>query len=1027
MGVTALALALLLTQEPEPVASVVSSVELRLPPDTDPKLVEEAPELVAIRKGQQLSVRAVQRTIQRLMNTGRFADVVVYGEQREDGLALVIDARPRQKVGQVFVEKMTGALSETEVRAASKLEGGSEYSPEAMAEAMENVRQAYRRKGYLHAVVEHEATVEARSVDVVLQVSEGEPTRLHGVSFAGETGLPLKVLLETLDLELGEVVDQDLVEKGAERLRKLLRKHHYFRARIEVPVLDEGGRLSIPLRAGPRYELQFRGNRRYPDSVLEAVDAYDGNETLDRSVVDRMAQRLTAFYRYRGFHDARVTGRESVSPDDREALLVMEVDEGEVVVVRDVEFEGNHALSDRQLKGLLAEVMQGSAPQSVKLSANFTDALDLQGRVKQPALFDVPAPSLDTVLVEGAYREAANGMRSYYRDMGYLEARVELLPVEISGRVAKVKYQVSEGTRVFVEEVKYLGGPEQFPSPESSNQLVGEPFSPRSVERTAQSLATQLARRGWVYAKVEGEWSIERGDQAKLLFRITLGPQVKVGRVQVRGLVRTSEAVTRQQLRVIEGEVLDPDDLLDSQRNLMGLGVFRTAEVRLSHPEIADEVKDVEVVVVEGPRLQFAWSFGYYLAEGIRGGVDLLAPNLGGRAVSLQSNVLLYYFGSSIPSITGRVDVSNVPAPALFGGRWNFSVQNRGFLSSLLAAGVEATRGPEAAKTVRAADIGGRVDVLGERVFRQSYQFNRVAVVPGIDWTTRFNTNVKWARPKLTLLLQYEFDVSDVRPVQNFVGDQLPLLRTDQERLRFPFGTFALSTVRFAPLLDFRDDPVLPHRGVVLSTSVEATGAMYARGLAGEPKTVKFIKVSGQVSGYIPLGPSIVLALSARAGNIFPLSSESVTPVVKRFFLGGASNLRGFPEDGMLPQDVRSDYRGQVTACGALAIPHGCTDIAQNIRDGKYVPSPGGELYTLGKGELRLPFVGDFNVALFMEAGNLWLDRTRLGFAVRPVAGAGLRYLSPIGPLALDIGFNLQPDFIVNESLFNVHFNVGVF
>ncbi len=876
----------LLGQAPEAAAAIpiVTSVELRLPPGTDPSLVGEAPGLVAVRKGQELSQRSVQRTIQLLMGTGRFADVVVYGEEAEGGVAIVIEASPKRRVGEVFVEKRTFALSSDAVIAASRLEQGSEYSPESMAEAIENVRQAYRRKGYLHAGVDPQATEGGRGVDVVLVVSEGEPTRLSSVSFAGETGLPLQRMLQTLDLQVGEVVDQDLVEKGAERLRTLLRAERYFRARVEAPVLDDDGRLSVPLRSGPRYTVQFRGNRRFPDSVLESVNAYDGTEALDRGVVERMASKLAAFYRYRGFHDVRVLGRESVSPEGREALLIFEIDEGELLVVSEIDFGGNRALTNDDLRAVVVEVMKATAPQPAKVISNVLDGLEAHGRVLEPMLFDMPSPAPETVLVEAAYREAASAMGAVYRDRGYVEAKVELEPIVIEKRRASVRYVVSEGSRVLVEEVKYEGGPKGFPPADRSKSLVGEPFSPRAVERAAQGLATDLARRGYVYAKVDGEWTIERHTQARLLFRIELGPEVTVGKVLVRGLKRTDEAVARGQLLIEEGKLLNPDELLDSQRNLIALGIFRTAEVRLLSPETAEPVKDVLVELVEAPRLQFEGSFGYYLAEGVRVAGDVQVPNLGGQALSLQANLQAYYFGASAPATTGRVDVSNIPQYFQVGGRANVSLQNRG----LLARGLSFLTGGDTrvAKAIRGADIGTRLDTVAERVFRQSYQFNRIAIVPGVDWSGRFNVGVKWARLKLTLLLQYEFDVSDVRPVRSFTGAQLPLLRTDQERLRFLFGTFALSTLRFAPTLDLRDDPVLPHRGFVLSTPIETTGAQYAVDNLGNPVKVQFVKVSGQLTTYFPLGPVVVLAISARMGNIFPFP-DSITPPVKRFFLGG--------------------------------------------------------------------------------------------------------------------------------------------
>ncbi len=47
---------------------------------------------------------------------------------------------------------------------------------------------------------------------------------------------------------------------------------------------------------------------------------------------------------------------------------------------------------------------------------------------------------------------------------------------------------------------------------------------------------------------------------------------------------------------------------------------------------------------------------------------------------------------------------------------------------------------------------------------------------------------------------------------------------------------------------------------------------------------------------------------------------------------------------------------------------------------------------------------------------------------LRTVAGVGVRYGTPIGPLALDVGFNLNPDEQLNERVFsNVNFSIGVF
>ncbi len=426
---------------------------------------------------------------------------------------------------------------------------------------------------------------------------------------------------------------------------------------------------------------------------------------------------------------------------------------------------------------------------STKLTDAFADALDMQGRVKNPKRFDMPQPQIETVLVDSAYRDAAISMRALYRDRGYLDAQVELKPIELKNREAKVTFAVTEGRQVPFGEVKYEGVPDGFPLKERAWQPKGDPFSTRSLERIRQSTVTELSRRGYTYAKVDGEWVLDDRGQAGVTFTMVPGPQVHVGKIFVRGLYRTDEAVVRGQLVLTEGNTLSPDDLLDSQRNLIALGIFATAEVRLVSPETAEPVKDVLVELHEGKRLTGSWGLGYFLAEGPRAFVDGTYPNAFGEAVALQAHLQLNYFGASALAVTRAVDVSNLNQFTVFGGRANISLIKRGFLY------------PE---------LGARADLIAERIFRPSYQFTRVAAsVPGFDWSHSFRTGFeRLARLKLTLLLQYQAEISNVLPVSSLTPQvDLTLPVADQQRLRFSFGTFALSTVRTGFTIDLRDDP----------------------------------------------------------------------------------------------------------------------------------------------------------------------------------------------------------------------------
>src|SRR5262249_15579865 len=188
------------------------------------------------------------------------------------------------------------------------------------------------------------------------------------------------------------------------------------------------------------------------------------------------------------------------------------------------------------------------------------------------------------------------------------------------------------------------------------------------------------------------------------------------------------------------------------------------------------------------------------------------------------------------------------------------------------------------------------------------------------------------------------------------------------------------------------------------------------------------LKTAGPASFYVPMASRVVLAVSGSVGKVFHLQADSQSIPPKRFYLGGTSSIRGFREDGLLPQDTREQLHGEVANCRALIIPAGCTDRAIALIQGQEIPSLGGELFTAAKTELRLPVAGAWDLGLFFETANLWTDPNLYRpLELRYSAGAGIRYLFPIGPAALDLGFNLDPDKVLNESTFQLHFSIGLF
>jgi outer membrane protein assembly factor BamA len=116
-------------------------------------------------------------------------------------------------------------------------------------------------------------------------------------------------------------------------------------------------------------------------------------------------------------------------------------------------------------------------------------------------------------------------------------------------------------------------------------------------------------------------------------------------------------------------------------------------------------------------------------------------------------------------------------------------------------------------------------------------------------------------------------------------------------------------------------------------------------------------------------------------------------PVSERFFSGGGGTLRGFPLDGAGPQQT-------IQACGIPSDPSTCALIR--------VPNGGDQLLILNS-EFRipLPIKKGLEVVGFYDGGNVFAT---VGFhgQYTNTFGGGLRYRTPIGPIRIDIGHNLN-------------------
>lgn len=222
----------------------------------------------------------------------------------------------------------------------------------------------------------------------------------------------------------------------------------------------------------------------------------------------------------------------------------------------------------------------------------------------------------------------------------------------------------------------------------------------------------------------------------------------------------------------------------------------------------------------------------------------------------------------------------------------------------------------------------------------------------------------------------------------NSERDHLRELKTQVPDPNYENGTFFISSFPVGVIYDSRDSLLDTTKGTYGRLEVET--ALKAVG-----SEVEFVRVEADLRHVLPLPmKDWYLAARAQGGVIYALPGTDRIPLIRRFFPGGADSVRGYPYQLLGPLD----------------------------RGGKPL---GGTSMAIGSLEVRFPIWQALGGVVFVDAGNAW-ERVEdsLG-GLRYTTGFGLRYNTPVGPIRLDIGYELNPPSGEPFEPYQVYLSVG--
>jgi outer membrane protein insertion porin family/translocation and assembly module TamA len=284
--------------------------------------------------------------------------------------------------------------------------------------------------------------------------------------------------------------------------------------------------------------------------------------------------------------------------------------------------------------------------------------------------------------------------------------------------------------------------------------------------------------------------------------------------------------------------------------------------------------------------------------------------------------------------------------------------------------------------------------------------------------------------PKAERIIGYQEIRASAGVERSFFGYHLTIAPSYNWQANFPFTyqgdrPAGLEAVRVSfpelvATLDLRDDAIETRRGVYLSNSLQVAGHVFGG-------TVSDVRVRPEIRTYLPLKRAVLAtritfgflfpenygdtldpsSAEARSAEIDPRSSAVVADqqklLFRAFYSGGPNSNRGYPYRGVGPH-------GPI----GFLVPTGL-DCSLDRRDVEQLDSGcirplGGLTLWEASLELRIPFPIDapFYGVTFLDASDLTRTVGKIRLDVPHLtAGGGLRYLTKLGAIRLDVGYRV--------------------
>jgi outer membrane protein insertion porin family len=461
---------------------------------------------------------------------------------------------------------------------------GIENLPSAVEKLAQNLNfKIFKRKQVLAVEVEGNQRIETDAIKRVIKIRTGDTYDLQSVS---------------------------------EDLKSIFAMGYFDDIQVETETLADGNKITFKVKEKPTLRnVRIRGNQWVfdTDEIREVVTSKRG-AILNINAIQNDINRIEELYKEKNYHNVKVNYK-IYEQKENQADLEFNIEEGDKFKIAKIQFEGNKAFSDKELKKQLATSEEN-------ILSWFTEAGELK---------------------EADLEQDVTRLRAFYHNSGYIQAQVGEPQVEFTGNDIIITFKVDEGSQFKVGKVAITGdlilSEEQLLK---DLKITKEEFYNRQVLRNDVLNLTDLyANEGYAYADiVPTTKTIPDSMQVDITLNIEKGQPVYYEEIIIAGNTKTRDKVIRRQLRVYEQELTSASRLKRSVANLERLDYFENVKVDTAKGS-ADDKMVLKIDVTEKSTGAFSFGAGYGNVESVFGTAQIAERNLFGRGQTLSLQGIL--------------------------------------------------------------------------------------------------------------------------------------------------------------------------------------------------------------------------------------------------------------------------------------------------------------------------------------------------------------------------------------------------